>query len=121
MSKANDVSEAIINQRYKDLAYKIIADTCVEYTSVLNAMNRGRRALDITHGIDKRMSIEQDLRRKDCKRLSLEKFFKSSWFDVLSCGKVTGDEIIVTMRKRAGFSPEDIPYNARVTLAGGDE
>ena len=80
MSKANDVSETILNQRYKELAYKIIADTCVEYTSVLNAMNRGRRALDITHDLDRRMSIEQDLRRKDCKRLSLEKFFKSSHF-----------------------------------------
>ena len=121
MNKANDVSEAIINQRYKEMAYKIIADACVEYTSVLNAMNRGRRALDIAHDLDRRMTIEQELRRKDGKRLSLEKFFKSSWFDVLSCGKVTGDEIIVTMRKRAGFSPEDIPYNARVTLAGGGE
>lgn len=91
---------------YKNLAAAIVEHACADYKDILRSIMRNRMALAYARTDMQAAQITTRIKNADYRRLKLESFFKSEWFDTLVCLKIDGEEAINTMRKQVHYIPD---------------
>lgn len=95
----SNIDDEELTVRYKEFAARIIETATNDYiTTLLKIMRLRKRACSGGE------SVTRELNYATGRRLELERFFRSGYFQTLCSKEIDGQEVIDILRKRIGFT-----------------